>query len=599
HDAGEDGVLAGLDPDQRAAAEVPGGPLLIVAGPGTGKTRTVTHRIAHLVLERDVPARQCLAITFTRRAAEEMTERLHALVGAKARDITVATFHSLGLAVLRERHARLELPADFGVADAAEQHRVLTEVAGDERAARRLRSAISRARRGGAQDGSGETDTPDADVADTVPRYLAALRERGLVDYDDLLALPVELLESDADAREEYRRRFQWITVDEYQDVDDLQYRLLRLLAPGEANLTAIGDPDQAIYAFRGADVRFFLRFQQDYPQAPVVQLTRNYRSGRHILAGALKAIRPGTLVADRQLHPTRDDSAQRITLHRAADERAEAAFVARTIDRLLGGTSLHSLDSGRVQGDGDGRIGFSDIAVLYRTDAQSRALLEELGRCGFPAQKRSHDPLTARSGVEHILRELTHTSAASAPGETPVVERVRAAAGAILASLPDGRREERAAELRTAVELLTPLAHRCGTDLARFCQEVLLGAEVDALDPRADAVSLLTLHAAKGLEFPVVFVTGCEDTLLPLRWPGTEPDEAALAEERRLCFVGMTRAQDHLYLTHAAKRTRRGEARETRPSPFLTEVRELSEAVTTESAPPRPRRRAQQLSLL
>ncbi|MBB4932688.1 uncharacterized protein (TIGR00375 family) [Lipingzhangella halophila] len=604
-DAPVDGVLGGLDPEQRAAASVPDGPLLIVAGPGTGKTRTVTHRIAHLVLERDVPARECLAITFTRRAAEEMTERLETLVGAPGRDITVATFHSLGLTVLRERHALLDLPADFGVADAAEQHRILTEVAGDERAARRLRPAISRSRRGGAPEGSGsgaDTEngaTEPVEAGEVLPRYLAALRERGLVDYDDLLALPVHLLEFDEQVREEYQRRFRWITVDEYQDVDDLQYRMLRLLAPDDANLTAIGDPDQAIYAFRGADVRFFLRFQEDYPRAPVVWLTRNYRSGRHIVAGALRAIRPSSLVADRGLHPMRTDSDQRIHLHRAADERAEAAYVARTIDQLLGGTSLHSLDSGRVEGDGDGRISFSDIAVLYRTDAQSRAVLDELGRCGFPAQKRSHDPLTARSGVEHIMRELTHTSTVSPAGDGPVVDRVRGAAEAFLATLSERDRAESAAMVHGAVELLTPLAERCGTDVARFCHEVLLGAEVDAIDPRADAVSLLTLHAAKGLEFPVVFIVGCADSLLPLRWPGAELGDDAFAEERRLCFVGMTRAQDHLYLTHAARRTRHGETREMRPSPFLTELRDMPQAVASENAPARPRRAAHQLSLL
>ncbi len=602
HEAGAtpeiSGVLAGLDAEQRAAAAVPDGPLLIVAGPGTGKTRTVTHRVAHLVLERGVPARDCLAITFTRRAADEMTIRLDTLMGAPARDVTVATFHSLGLSVLRERHQSLDLPADFGVADAAEQHRVLTEVVGDEREARRLRTTLSRARRGG----DAATDDSATDTGEVLARYVAALRGRGLVDYDDLLALAVSLLEHDHEVREEYRRRFRWVIVDEYQDVDELQYRLLRLLAPSDANLTAIGDPDQAIYAFRGADVRFFLRFQQDYPRAPVAHLTRNYRSGRHIVTGAMRAITPGTLVADRELRPMRDDdnATRWVRLHRAADERGEAAYVTRAIDQLLGGTSLHSLDSGRVDGDGDGRLSFSDIAVLYRTDTQSRVILDELGRYGFPTQKRSHDPLTARGGVVPIMRELTYVGgSASAAGDTPVVDRVRGAAEAVLGALPAPDRAERTTELHGAVELLTPLAERCGADLARFHQEVLLGAEVDALDPRADAISLLTLHAAKGLEFPVVFVVGCEDALLPLRWPGVELSDDALAEERRLCFVGMTRARDHLFLTHAARRTRHGQARETRRSPFLDTLHDAAEAVTSEHAPTRPRRPAQQISLL
>jgi DNA helicase-2/ATP-dependent DNA helicase PcrA len=580
-EADGNGVLSALDPDQRAAAEVPCGPLLIVAGPGTGKTRTVTHRIAHLVLERQVPPSECLAITFTRRAAEEVTERLHALVGAHADEITVATFHSFGLGLLRDYHERLGLAPDFRIADAADQHKVLTGVVGDERSARRMSAELSRARR---------VDNADPEVADVLQRYTAVLRADNMIDFDDLVVLPVRLLESDADVLEACRQRYRWITVDEYQDVDEQQYRLLRLLAPAQANLTAIGDPDQAIYAFRGADVGFFLRFEQDYPQAPVVRLNRNYRSGRHILAGAVRAIGPSTLVADRQLEPVTKRTAHHIALHRAQDERAEAAFVARAIDQLLGGASFHSLDSGRAQGNGPGGIGFSDIAVLYRTDSQSRAVLDELTRYGLPVQKRSHDRLSERPGVDHLIRELTHVSVRRSGS---VVEQVRAAVGSIVDALPDG--PDQAAEIHAASELLIPLAQRYGEDVEGFCRELLLGAEVDTLDPRAEAISLLTLHAAKGLEFPVVFIVGCEDGLTPLRWPGSELDDASLAEERRLFFVGMTRAQDHLYLTHAARRTRHGRAQDTRPSPFLADLGDSAETLAT--AP--TRKAAKQLSLL
>ncbi len=587
-----EGLLAGLDPDQRAAAEVPGGPLLIVAGPGTGKTRTVTHRIAHLIIERDVPAEQCLAITFTRRAAEEMTQRLHTLVGARAGDITVATFHSFGLRVLREHHDRLGLPADFDIADTARQQQELATLVGEQRGTQRLLAEFSRLRR--ATVASDDTTPADEETTDLYHRYTAALRQHHLVDFDDLVVLATQLLESDSDVLADYQRRFPWITVDEYQDVDDTQYRLLRLLAAPRANLTAIGDPDQAIYAFRGADVGFFLRFQRDYPQARVAHLTRNYRSGAHIITGAVAAIAPDTLVPDRALHAASDRPAHPITVHQAHDERAEAAFVARGIDQLLGGASFHSLDSGRVHGDGPGGLAFGDIAVLYRTDMQARGVLDELTRCGLPVQKRSHDPLSARPGVDHLLRELGHL-APRRPGT--VLDRVRAAADAVLTQFPATDRDERTAEVHTAVDLLTPLARDCGEDLDRFRQEILLGAEVDTLDPRADAISLLTLHAAKGLEFPVVFVVGCEDGLLPLGWPGTESDPAAVAEERRLFFVGMTRAQDHLVLTRAARRTRHGTERDTAASPFLAQ---LPDAVTEHAGTPTRRKpRAKQLSLL
>ncbi|MGP4015982.1 ATP-dependent helicase [Saccharopolyspora sp. 5N708] len=567
------GVLAGLDPDQRAAAEVAAGPLLIVAGPGTGKTRTVTHRLAHLVLERGVPAATCLAITFTRRAAEEMTERLQALIGPAARQMTVATFHSFGLQILREHHELLGLDADFGLADTARQHEILTAITGDERGARRGRAQLSPARRGG--DADPETEA-------VLREYLTALRAANLVDFDDLVVLAVQLLTEHPDIAEQYRQRYQWITVDEYQDVDDLQYRLLRLLAPAEANLTAIGDPDQAIYSFRGADVAFFLRFEQDYAGAPVLALTRNYRSGAHILGGAIRAIAPSTLVADRQLHPASGREPHRIVRHQASDERAEAAFVARTIDQLLGGASFHSLDSGRVLGDGPGGIGFNDIAVLYRTDAQSRAVLDELIRCGLPVQKRSHDRLSARPGVDLLVRELLHV----ADGRSgPVSDRLRMAAKTVADTVAEDTRPD----IHTAVELLAPLAQRCGDDVQQFCREVLLGAEVDTLDPRAEAISLLTLHAAKGLEFPVVFLIGCEDGLLPLRWPGTEPTDAEVAEERRLFFVGMTRAQDHLYLTHAARRTIRGSTQDRTRSPFLTGLGDTVTEAETVTRRPRP----------
>ncbi|WP_258349285.1 UvrD-helicase domain-containing protein [Saccharopolyspora gregorii] len=570
------GILAGLDPDQRAAAGVPAGPLLIVAGPGTGKTRTVTHRLAHLVLERDVPARDCLAITFTRRAADELTERLHALIGPDADDITVGTFHSFGLGFLREHHDRLGLTAAFGVADTARKHGVLTEITGDETAARALARGL--------------TDPGPADPAhaEAAARYRARLRELDLVDFDDLVTEPVRLLEADPQLTAAYRDRYRWITVDEYQDVDDTQYRLLRALAPPEANLTAIGDPDQAIYSFRGADVGFFLRFEQDYPTAPAHALTRNYRSGRHIIDTAVRAIAPGTLVPGRALHAASPREAHRVVRHDAADERTEAAFVARTIDGLLGGSSFHSLDSGRVTGDGPGGIGFDDIAVLYRTDAQSRVLLDEFARAGLPVQKRSHDPLSARAGVDLLLAELAHV----ADRDGSALDELRAAATTVVFSVPD----ETQADVHGAVELLTPLAARCGDDLARFRREVVLGAEVDALDPRAEAISLLTLHASKGLEFPVVFLVGCEDGLLPLSWPGTAPTAEEIAEERRLFFVGVTRAQDHLWLTGAARRTRHGQVRDRTPSPFLTG---LGDAVTRAEAPAPRKARATQLSLL
>jgi DNA helicase-2/ATP-dependent DNA helicase PcrA len=590
---GEKSLLDELDPDQRAAAEVTAGPLLIVAGPGTGKTRTLTHRLAALIRERGVPAERCLAVTFTRRACEEMHERLAVLVGeSAAARITVVTFHQLGLTILRDRPAEVGLTAGFAVADEKTRSAVLRELVG-ERPGRELRgllAEISVAKRtAAARHAAGEGAEPH-DLAD---RYDKALRSRNLVDFDDLIALPVTLLADAPPLVEHYRARFGWVCVDEYQDVDELQYRLLRQLCPADGNLCAIGDPDQAIYAFRGADVGFFLRFRQDFPGARVVSLTRNYRSSPVIVAGAVAAIAPSTLVEDRALHAMREpgESAERITLYPAAGEDAEAEFVVRTIEELLGGSSFHAHDSGRVSGsDGlRGGLSFDDIAILYRAGAQARPIMEVLAREGLPYQKRSHDRLRDHPGVRAVLDRLSIVDDAATPA------LVRAAADRALAELgvdPLAEDLSPADAVREALDLLAPVAGRHATDPHAFLAELSLGSEVDTWDPRANRISLLTLHAAKGLEFPVVFIVGCADGMLPLRWPGAT-DAADTAEERRLFFVGVSRAQSHLYLSYPA---RRGTV-ELRPSPFLDALDEdlLHRRTRTE----RTARRTQQLRLL
>ncbi|MEV0325014.1 UvrD-helicase domain-containing protein [Micromonospora echinospora] len=528
------GLLDRLDAMQRVAASAPGGPLLIVAGPGTGKTRTLTHRIAYLCAELNVFPETCLAITFTRRAAEELRHRLDGLLGPVAEDVTVGTFHSLGLTILRENAEAAGLPPDFRIADDADR------------------------------------TTARAEAGDDEGTYTALLRKQHLVDLDELLTLPVELLRGDRKLVQRYRERWRWIFVDEYQDVDAVQYDLLRLLSPADGNLCAIGDPDQAIYSFRGADVGYFLRFSEDFTDARLVRLNRNYRSSAPILAAAVQAIAPSSLVRGRRLDPARlDPEAPLVGRYPAASVADEADFVVRTIDELVGGLSHRSLDSGRIDGRGS-NVSFSDIAVLYRTDAQAAPILDALARANIPVQKRSHDRLRDRPGVSAIARELRH--AHGLDGGLPA--RVRLV-GQVLAdrfATPtlDSTGSVRPEDVRTAVDLLTPLARRCGDDLPLFLSQLATGAEVDALDPRAEAVTLLTLHAAKGLEFPVVFLVGCEDGLLPLRWPGSTPDEDDVAEERRLFFVGLTRAQDRLYVSHAARRTRHGSERDCRPSPFL-----------------------------
>jgi uncharacterized protein (TIGR00375 family) len=636
HDNGHaDGtMLAGLDPGQREAARAPG-PLLILAGPGTGKTRALTHRIAVAVAEGGVPPEACLALTFTRRAAVEMRERLAVLLPAQAGRLMITTFHGLGLTILRENAGRAGLDPGFAVADEKTRLAVAVAEAGSMAAGRRLLAEVAR----------------DPGAAGEFARLLAS---RGLVDFAGLITLPLAMLRQDPALAAALAARWQSISVDEYQDTDAAQYALLRLLAGDGSGLAVIGDPDQAIYGFRGADVGFFLSFGRDFPGARTVTLTRNYRSSPVIVAGAMQAVAPATLVPGRRMSATAGPApgaAERITMHEAASDRAEGAWIAQAIDKLLGGASFHSLDTGRADGHAGGKLALADMAVLYRTDAQAAALGQALTRAGLPFQKRSHDLLGRRTAVPEILREMDGAPGPDLGGAS-VAKRLGAAVHRLASRSPDARAAGRRTaggglsqvDVLAAGEVLAPLALRCGDDFERFRTEIALGAEADALDPRADAVTLLTIHAAKGLEFSVVFVAGCERDLLPLWLPGKRTargkqrdgagegsrDEGAapgqgdapgtagaalgaagaalgaagaapgagtaataaggtdVAEERRLLFVAMTRARTHLFLTCATRRRRHSAVTETGPSPFLASI---DPRLLDRPAVPRPRR--------
>jgi superfamily I DNA/RNA helicase len=485
------------------------------------------------------------------------------------------------LAILREHGERAGLEPGFTVADDRARLAVAVAEAGSAAAGRRLLAEASR----------------DPAVAG---EFAGLLASRGMVDFDGLISLTLALLREAPDLAAALRARWRSISVDEYQDTDADQYALLRLLAGDGSGLAVIGDPDQAIYGFRGADVGFFLNFGRDYPGARTVALTRNYRSSPVIVSGAMQAVAPTTLVPDRRLSAVANEggmgrragaaAAGRITVHAAATEQAEAAWIAKAIDRLLGGASFHSLDSGRAEGHVGGKLALADMAVLYRTDAQATALGQALTRAGLPFQKRSHDLLSRRTAVPDILREVRDLPAGE-PGQS-VSARLKAAVHGLATRARAGRRPgARAAEVDVlaAGEVLAPLADRCGADVDRFLTEIALGAEADALDPRADTVTLLTMHAAKGLEFGVVFVAGCERGLVPLWLPGSDPGGPDLAEERRLLFVAMTRARTHLFLTYAARRRKHASVTDTGPSPFLASID--PRLLDRTEAPPRPRR--------
>ena len=569
-------LLAALDPDQRRAAETVEGPLLVAAGPGSGKTRTLTHRLAYLIVNRGAPPSGCLAVTFTRRAADEMQSRLRPLLPDAWAEVPLHTFHSLGLAILREHRNAAGLQRGFRVASEAERLGLLQEALDvSERQARNWLSAISRTRRTGAD--------ADGKAAQAWDAYRNGMEARNWCDFDDLVVRAADVLESDPDVREETRARYPWVCIDEYQDVDAQQVRLVRQLAPPDGNVCAVGDPDQAIYGFRGADPRFFSEFPQDFPGARVVRLRRNYRSDRNIVTLSSQVLARSASAERAVPIPVLEDARNRVTLHEAPSDKAEAELVVQSLEQTLGGHSFFSIDSGRSAEVHGEDLSFADFAVLYRTETQAAALVEALQRSGMPFRQRSHDPLLAHPGVAALMDAL-----AGAPGRGTVLEQLDAAC----------RNDDSSpAAIREARELLKPAARACGHDLERFLSETSLGAQVDAWDPRADRISLLTLHAAKGLEFPVVFIVGCEDGVLPLTWGNAGPED--LAEERRLFYVGVTRAKAKLYLCRARTRLWRGKVREMPASPFLADVEErLLERSRSWAAAARNRARDSQLDL-
>jgi ATP-dependent DNA helicase UvrD/PcrA len=507
-----------------------------------------------------------------------MRERLVRLLPAAAGEVAIHTFHSLGLAILREHGARAGLGPNFGIAADADRAALMMEALGlGERKAAALLRAISKAKRTGAGAAA------SADIAAAIASYGRALARRNLIDFDDLVRLPVELLGADPTLTARYRERYRFISVDEFQDVDEQQYRLLRLLVPAGGNVCVIGDPDQAIYGFRGADAACFDRFREDFPAAAAVRLARNYRSTGTIVAASAQVIAGAR--RDDALAEAARDMHERIAVHAAPTEQAEAEFVVATIERLIGGHSFFSIDSGRAGIAGHATLSFSDFAVLYRTDAQSAVLVEALARSGMPFKQGEHARLLDTPAVRALVQALDE-----AADDAPLAIRLTRAAARL-----EARESFDPAAIARALQRLQIVAEPCGHDRARFAQAVALVTEADFWDARADRVSLLTMHAAKGLEFPVVFVVGLEDGLMPLRWG--EADDTAEAAERRLLYVAMTRAKDRLILSRATERRWRGRRRQLGPSPFL---RDIEAELTRHQRSELPRRRPadRQLSL-
>jgi len=592
------GQLEHLNPEQAEAVLFSGGPLLIVAGPGTGKTLTLTSRIAHLIKDRGVPAGRILAVTFTQRAAREMEDRLRGLV-AGARDgvsVRVRTFHALGAEILREAGPSLGIAKDSFILGDEDAARLLMRAVPSvsRREADGLLERISREKRNLRYPEDAEETVGDRGFVQAYARYELALKEYRALDYDDLVSLPVRLMHRFRDFADEIRGQFSAICVDEYQDVNPAQYRLLRLLSEGLTDLCVIGDPHQAIYGFRGASPAYFLQFEKDYPEGKVVPLVRNYRSSANILCASVGMLSAG-LPRDRlpSLVPTEAEG-PKVHVGELASEKAEAVFIAQTIERLMGGTDSLSLYAGKVAGyEGPVCGSFGDIAVLFRLKALAPGIEQALEYQGIPYQGAGRaDRLRSRQGrsLLAVLRWLKD------PQDRLAFEQIREEIKGLPRDMPEQieryRRErirkdsavrdaiEGLAKLdwipleeedwKEAWEVLGRMSASFGNDWDAFVRSLVLSRDTDLLERKSERVTLATLHAAKGLEFPVVFIAGCEDLLLPCRVGAQDTDPE---EERRLFYVGMTRSGRLLYLTRARSRFLHGERRTSPPSPFLGDI--------------------------
>ncbi len=480
-----------------------GSHLLIIAGPGTGKTHTLTYRIAH-VLEELRNEEQILAVTFTRKAADQMQERLRLRFPDAMRLVTIGTFHSFCLQLLKRFIEATDLPADFQVAVPEDIESMVKELWSDKKSSERKKALE--------EISFWKSKKEEAASPLSVKEYDRFLRSHKFLDYDDLLKEAWRLLKENADVRNEARKMYRYIFVDEYQDINEIQHALLKALI-GENNfLTVIGDPNQAIYGFRGSDVRFFESFKEDFSGAAVLTLSENYRSAANLLKASGQVIGQNDRFEIPEL-TAKIYTGGKLVIYEAPSERAEAEYVVHQIEQMLGGTSMFSMDSGRVKVHEEAQAGLADFAVLYRLNSQHHTLEEAFNRSGIPFKV---------SGDKRF-------------DEEDIVERVQ-------------------------------------------------------------KVNLMTLHAAKGLEFPVVFIVGCEESLIPLRLERLAGDTE---EERRLFYVGMTRAKEKLYLVRARRRLVFGKTCHNTPSPFLADIEEQLKAYEqAQRLPARKKKKETQIGL-
>jgi uncharacterized protein (TIGR00375 family) len=661
-----------LNAEQQKAVDHPNGPLMILAGPGTGKTRTLTHKIARLI-ENGVDVKHLLAVTFTNKAAKEMKERLAAILG-KSRSLPfVGTFHALGYRILTRSMSDVML----SVAD-EETRSVLVRdamalnglskkglaISLDEMKAWIVSAKQKMLSSNDPLDGV----CPDEQLAQFVCSYETyehLLRIQTLVDFEDLIFQAVSLLEKDPDSRDRYAGRFSDIFIDEYQDINAGQYRLVRLLAGDHANIRIIGDPDQSIYGFRGSDVDCFKWFKQDFPVAQTIVLNKNYRSSRTILEISAQVIKKNKpLLESVGRHAVYSDMMDEghIPVMQLTSENAEAVAIGKTIEKMVGGTGFFSLDSGAVDGSSDLKhLSFADFAVLFRTRSQGDTILRILEKAGIPCQIVDRRTVLDHPGIKSVLSvlkllrgiglfsDLQATVKVIKPSVSiKVVEMLKSWAYeknlplaealvqtrrlpipqmgharqqrlySFIGRLFDFTKEIEGLAVADTLEwilkkvalkekykkdhlfeqgynqlLATAKTHP--SDAAGFLAAVALCKDTDTYDRRVEKVALITMHAAKGLEFPVVFIAGCEDGLIPYR-SDTRPTD--IEEERRLFYVALTRAKRHLFITNADHRRVNGQKKPRQESPFLEDIDNRYKRVSFPGAKNTEKPTQEQLSL-
>ncbi|MFP5224229.1 MAG: DNA helicase PcrA [Actinomycetota bacterium] len=647
-----DALLEGLNPQQRAAVEHRDGPLLLVAGAGSGKTKVLTSRIAHLIKTREANPLQILAITFTNKAAREMRERVEHLLGDRtSRAMWVLTFHSACGRILRQDGHRLGFTRDFTIYDSGDTDRLVGYILKDldldpkRFPVRQVRNGIGRAKDAMMDEDAFASHVEasgtwfDKKVAEVYRVYQQRLREANAMDFDDMILNTVHLLTLHEDVRMGYADRFRHVLIDEFQDTNAAQFRLVELLAGEHRNICAVGDADQSIYAFRGADYRNLGRFEEAFGDTTVITLEQNYRSTQAILSAANSVIANNRYRQPKSLW-TEGGTGRAIVRFTADSDGDEALFVAQEIERLR---------------DQDQRT-FNDIAVFYRTNAQSRAFEEVFTRFGIPYlvvgalkfydRKEVKDALAylrtianpadevsfkrivnepkrgigatslarlesfarsegitlaeacerveeadiggrARSGLAEFAALMRHLREMDREGHEPhVILEVALDKSGYLSELQADRSIEAQGRIENLQELVGVAEsyarefvaepnqgddERNDGGLRGFLEQVALVSETDDLDEGDGRVTIMTLHNAKGLEFPVVFLTGLEEMVFPHQRSMTDPE--ALEEERRLCYVGITRAREQLYLTHAYSRAMFGSMTYNPASRFLSEI--------------------------